>query len=83
MTANFDNSAAAIPGVIRDAATGVTWVINADGSPKITATGVADSQPTGQSIDITQASISGVIRDAVTGRPLVVNADGSINMVVT
>ena len=83
MTANFDNSAAAIPGVIRDAATGVTWVINADGSPKITATGAGDSQPTGQSIDITQASLPGVIRDAVSGRALVVNADGSINVVVT
>lgn len=77
MTANFDNSAAAQPGTIRDAATGAIMAVNSDGSintvssgTKVIAAGSAATQ---------FAWIPGTIRDPVSGIPMTVNADGSIN----
>lgn len=81
MTANFDNSAASIPGVIRDAATGVSMIVNSDGSLNITAAGTK-SFSTASTVTLLDW-IPGTIRDPVSGTPMVVNADGSINVVTS
>lgn len=78
MTANFDNSAPAIAGVIRNAATGAGMAVNSDGSININATGTKSFSTS--SVATQYVWILGTIRDPVSGIPMVVNADGSINV---
>ena len=80
MTANIDNAADALPGVIRDPITGVPLKVNADGSINITVSG-STSTDTASSIDLTQWNLPGCWRDANTGAYLRINADGSVNVV--
>lgn len=78
MTANYDNTAAAIPGVIRDAASGVPMLVTTDGSLYFVYSGT--NNVAAGAAATTQAWIPGTIRDPVSGTPLKVNADGSINV---
>lgn len=80
MTANYDNTAGIIQGVIRDAATGKLLTVNSDGSINITVAGTR-SIAAGAAAT-TQAWVPGTIRDPVSGTPMTVNSDGSINVVL-
>ena len=78
MTANFDNSAASIAGVIRDAAAGYGMAVNADGSINIRLSGTKSIAA--GSTATQYAWIPGTVRDPVSGIPMTVNSDGSINV---
>ena len=78
MTANFDNSAAVIPGTIRDAATGHVMLLNSDGSIKATSAGMRNTAS--GTVATQYVWIPGTIRDPVSGTPMTVNSDGSINI---
>lgn len=77
MTAAFDNSAAALPGCIRDAVTGAYLRINSDGSINLTSGGVRDTSGTTATV---YDWIPGTVRDPSTGKPMAVAADGSIKV---
>ena len=77
MAANFDNSAAPIPGTVRDGTTGAVLVVNSDGSINTNNTGTKNTAS--GSVATLLAWLPGTIRDPVSGTILVVNSDGSIN----
>lgn len=81
MTANYDNTAVNIQGVIRDAASGALLTVNSDGSINTTVAGTR-SIAAGAAAT-TQTWIPGTIRDPVSGVAMVVNSDGSINVVTS